>query len=78
MKLESQEKFAKSLTKTLKNERKGQNLSHEKLADLSGVSRQAIGKIEAGERMPTIYTVHKLAKALGLSLVDFVKKMDAD
>lgn len=65
-------------SKTLRGERKSQNLSHEKLAELSGISRQAIGKIEAGERMPTIYTVHKLSKALGLSLVDFVKKMDAD
>ena len=76
MKQESQEKFIKDLIRVLKSERKRQNLSHERLAELSGISRQAVGKIEAGDRTPTVYTLYKLANALGLTLVEFVEKMD--
>lgn len=75
---EAREKFNKALIKTLKSERKKLGISHEKLAMESKVSRQAIGKIEAGERSPTLFTVYKLAKALDLSLEEFIRKMELD
>lgn len=68
-------KFAKVLIRTLQAERKARGISHEKLAAKAGVSRQAIGKIESGERNPTMQTVYKLAKAMDMTLEEFVQKM---
>jgi transcriptional regulator with XRE-family HTH domain len=70
--------FSKALIKTLQRERKALGISHEKLAEKAGISRQAIGKIESGERNPTMQTMYKLTKAMGVSLEEFVRKMDLD
>ena len=71
-------KFAKALIATLQSERKALGISHEKLAEKAGISRQAIGKIEAGERNPTMQTIYKLAKAMDMTLEEFVRKMQID
>lgn len=71
-------KFAKALIRTLQAERKARNISHETLANKAGISRQAIGKIESGERNPTMQTVYKLVKAMDMSLEEFVKKMELE
>lgn len=68
--------FAAQVAETLKNERKARKLSHEKLAALSGLSRRAIGKIESGERIPTIVTIYRLLKAMDISLEEFSKSID--
>ena len=59
----------------IKRERKARNLSHDKLSALSGVSRQAISKIESGERNPTMLTVYKLISALDLTFDEFADKL---
>jgi transcriptional regulator with XRE-family HTH domain len=69
-------KLSEALIKTLQSERKARGLSHEKLAELASISRQAIGKIENGERNPTIQTVYRIAKAMDMTLEQFVKKMN--
>ncbi len=71
-------KFAKALIHTLREERKARGISHEKLAASAGISRQAVGKIESGERNPTMQTIYKLAKAMDMTLEEFVKKMPID
>jgi len=71
-------KFANSLIRVLKDERRAKVLSHEKLASKAGISRQAIGKIECGERNPTMLTMYKIAKAMDMTLEDFVRKMNLD
>lgn len=63
---------------TLKNERKARNISHEKLAEKAGISRQAMDKIESGLRNPTMFTVYKLVKAMDMTLTEFVEKMKLD
>lgn len=68
--------FQTALMESLKKARKGRNLSHEKLAELSGVSRQAISKIEAGQRNPTMVTVYRLLKAMDMPLSEFVKNLE--
>lgn len=51
--------------------RKQRNISQEELAERCGVHRTYIGSIERGEKSPTLNTMVKFAKGLGLSLSDF-------
>ena len=52
--------------------RKEKGLTHEALAEKSGLSQQYISGLENGLRNPTIVTLHELASALGISHVDLV------
>lgn len=56
----------------LQQERDRRGLSQKKLAKLSGVSRQAIGAIEKGQRSPSLISCLRLADALGLRLGDLL------
>lgn len=58
----------KIIGRRIARERKQQELSQEKLAELVGVHRTFIGKIERGEKNLTIDTVQEIGKALNLSL----------
>ncbi len=48
--------------------RKAQDLSQEQLAERAGIDRSHMGFIEQGRRQPTLTTLHKLTKSLGISL----------
>ena len=57
------------ISKNLRKMRKDKGLSQEKLARLSDVANNTIVKIEAGKNQnPTLDTLKKIAKALGVSL----------
>ena len=51
-------------------------LSQEKLAELSGVHRNYIGGIERAEKNPTIITINKISKALGLPMSKLLKDVE--
>ncbi len=58
----------------LRKIRQGQNMSYRELSKLSGVSLSQIEKIESGYASnPTIKTICKLAKALGVRLDDLIE-----
>jgi transcriptional regulator with XRE-family HTH domain len=48
--------------------RRGRGLTLEALAELSGVSRAMISKLERGEKNPTLVVAAKLAEGLGVTL----------
>jgi transcriptional regulator with XRE-family HTH domain len=48
--------------------RRGRGLTLEELAELSGVSRAMISKLERGEKNPTLVVATKLAEGLGVTL----------
>lgn len=52
------------MAKRIKEWRAKRKLSQRDLADLSGVSREYIARIELGQHDPTVSTLEKLAKAL--------------
>lgn len=55
--------------------REKNGLSQEKLARLADVSNNTIVNIEAGkQKNPTIDTIRKIAKALGVSLEELLKE----
>jgi len=69
--------MAKTITtiaKNIKKRRKEKGLSQDKLSRLADVSHATIIKIESGgNKNPTIETLSKIAKALGVGLEDLIK-----
>ncbi len=62
-----------SITKNLRKLRESKKLSQEKLARLANVANNTIVKIEAGKNQnPTLDTLEKIAKALGVSVDELI------
>ena len=57
-----------TLGKRIRAERRQQDLTQEKLAELSGISDSFMGHIERGGRTLSIETLAKLADALDVSI----------
>ena len=67
-------KTISTIAKNIKKRRKKKGLSQDKLSRLADVSHATIIKIESGGiQSPTIDTVQKIAKALGVGLEDLTK-----
>jgi transcriptional regulator with XRE-family HTH domain len=71
------EKAVSKLVDELTALRKGQKLSHETLAQRTGLNRSAISLIESKKRTPTILTCFKIARALDVSLAALIRKIEA-
>lgn len=54
--------------KRLREVRTAQGLSQMELAELLSVTATYIGRLERGERSPSLSTIARLAKALGVSV----------
>ena len=52
--------------------RKQQGVSQEALADLAGLDRAHMGRIERGERNVTILNLRKVSRALGRSMASLL------
>lgn len=59
-------------------ERTKRKLSQEKLAEMSDLSKTALGAIERGTSSPSIDTLERIAIALGIELSDLVKVKSVD
>jgi len=60
-----------TISKNLRKMREAKGLSQEKLARMADVANNTIIKIEAGKNQnPTLDTLKKIAKALGVSIDD--------
>ena len=67
-------KTISTIAKNIKKHRKKKGLSQDKLSRLADVSHATIIKIESGGiQSPTIDTVQKIAKALGVGLEDLTR-----
>lgn len=63
--------------KNIKTLRQRKKLSQEKLARLTGISLNTLTKIESGfTKSPSIQTIHKISKCLGISLDNLVEGKD--
>ena len=63
-----------NIAKNLRKLREAKGLSQEKLARLADVANNTIIKIEGGKNQnPTLDTLKKIAKALGVSVDDFIE-----
>jgi XRE family transcriptional regulator, regulator of sulfur utilization len=66
------------VSQNLKKLREERNLSLEKLADLTGVSKSMLGQIERGESSPTISTVWKISNGLKVSFTTLLDSGQID
>jgi transcriptional regulator with XRE-family HTH domain len=76
MRDKSSETLTAKLVAELAKLRKEHGISHEKLAEKTGLSRATISYTESGKSMPTILTCVRIAKALGVRLSDVLSKFD--
>lgn len=60
----------------LRRLRRGAGLTQEQLGFESGVQRNFVSLIETNRNLPTIRTVHKLARALGLKASELVAEAE--
>ncbi len=58
-----------ALIQQLKAIRLERGLSHERLAQMTGLSRAAISLVESGERHPTLLTCLRIAQALNITIL---------
>ncbi len=73
MKTQSADAIYTEIGRRIVAARKARNMSQEQLASTSDVDRSHIGFIEQGRRKPTISTLHKITRAVGLSLEQLFK-----
>lgn len=62
------------VTLALKGERLAQGLSQETLAEKAGLSRTGVRHVEGGNFKPTLYTLLKLADALGVDICTLIRE----
>lgn len=67
-----------AISSNLKEIREHRNLSLDRLADLTGVSKSMLRQIETGRSSPTIATIWKIANGLRLSFTALVSKRHPD
>lgn len=53
-------------------------VGQEALADLAGIHRTHLSLIERGQRMPTLFVVQQVAKALGTTMVELMKDVESN
>lgn len=61
------------MSKRLREWRAKRKMSQRDLADVSGVSREYIARIELGQHDPTLSTLEKLAKALNVRVSKLIE-----
>ncbi|QEE46095.1 helix-turn-helix domain-containing protein [Rhizobium sp. WL3] len=76
--MESEDQFEKHVAERLKRLRVEWGLTLDQLADLSGVSRAMISRIERSEASPTAALLARLCSALGVSLSVFFANTEAE
>jgi DNA-binding XRE family transcriptional regulator len=69
---------AGSIGSRLRNIRKSRRLTLQEVSDLTGVSPSAFSKIERNDLSPTISTMQRIAKGLGVELVTLLTDQGSD
>ncbi len=67
-----------SLSERIKTQRKKAGLSQESVAELVGVSRQAVTKWETGQSVPSTENLRRLAEVLGITTEQFLPPAESD
>ena len=60
----------------IRQARKEKGYSQERLAELCGISDTYLGRLERGEKQPSLDTLVRLTECLGVSLTDVLVDLD--
>jgi transcriptional regulator with XRE-family HTH domain len=63
----------RALGHAIRQVREDRNLSQERLAELAGLHRTYVSSVEQGRRNLSAENIHKIAKALGVSMTELVQ-----
>lgn len=63
--------IVKRFGEKLRDLRKSKKLSQEALSKKAGLDRTYVGKIERGEKSPSLHTIEKLANILDVEVSEF-------
>lgn len=72
MKPDKERKTVERVCKALKAARIDQGISQQRLAEMAGLSRTRLRHIESLETNPTLHSLLRLSKALGVNLADLI------
>lgn len=78
MTTKNKEELLQTIGNRIKFLREQKNISQQDLAALCNFEKANMRRIEAGRTNPTIYTLHKLSQALGISLSEIVEIDNVD
>ena len=70
--------YDKAVASAIQRLRTKRKLSQEVLSGLSGMARPHLSMIERGERIPTLYTIWRLADALDMRPSDLVALIEEE
>lgn len=68
----SDNKLLNQISENLSRIRKEQRYTQREVAELAGLNPNYYAKVERGDGMPSLKTIHKLAKALKATATDIV------
>ena len=77
MKKDLEQSLVTKICEELLAERKRQGISQQRISEDAGLSRTGVRHIESLETNPTLYSLLKLSKALGLNLGELIEKFDS-
>lgn len=64
--------IARSCADRIRREREARGWRQQDLADITGIARPNIARLESGKRMPKISTLQKIAEAFGLRMEEMM------
>ena len=70
------DEFSRAVVALIKQARQEKQWSQAALAEKAGVSRTGVTMVENGDRRPTLYFCHALAKALDRELFEFIREAE--
>lgn len=70
-----QEQFLDSLAERIAELRRSKGMTQERLAANAEIDRVALANIETGKRRPTVTTIYRLARAIGVKVDDLFKNL---
>lgn len=71
----NEKEFLDKLMHRIAQIRKDKAITQEQLAAETGLDRVAIANIETGKRRPTVTTIYRIAKGLGVKIEDLFKNL---
>ena len=72
-KAQEKKDFAKVVGARIKEVRKENGLTQEKLAEVAGYDSAYIGHVETGRYSPSVYTVWRMAKAMKIDISELLR-----